>query len=370
MALIGNRDTRDIIISTGVDVTALEQYRISSGMTYAQIVAIMQANLAGVANEVTSDPTFGSLIYLTDLPEVKYRMGGNGAMEVFSENSKANMQRASTDGHMLPLVPYDRGLGWTWRYLEKAIEMDVQADVQAAINSVRDRYRISILTRLLHRTDDSGAAIGLGSAGISPGFATTAANTGVDFTPPDFGGKTFASTHEHYGAVAGGSGAITTTQISLMREHLREHGHVEPYELLISSDDRAVYEALSGFVFAANGITAQYASTVSIANVSLADGYIGTLLGFRIKIVPGMPHYYHFAYKSYGVNTPMAPLRVRVPKGATGLDLRILTSGASPADPLRDLYLFTEFGVGVGQDRTNGVVYYSNSGTWTDGTPT
>lgn len=369
MALTGNRDTRDIVVKTGVDATELKKFAIADGTTYDAIVSLMTAGLAGVRNEIVSNSVYAGMISVSDQPEVTYRMGTNGAMQQFSEYSRPNDQRAETEGHMLPLIPYDRGLGWTWRYLEKAVLEDVQADVNAALDAVRDRYRQSILTRVLKRGDDSGTALGLGSSGYSPGFATTAASTSVDFTPPSWNGVTFANTHEHYGAVAGSSGAITETQIKAMREHLREHGHAEPYELLISADDRAVYEALSSFRFAVDAQVSQYASTTSLASVSLADGYIGYELGFRVRIMPGMPRYWHFGYKTYGPQDPRNPLRIRVPKGANALDLRILTDGASPSDPLRGLMVFSEFGVGV-KDRTAGATYYSNNGTWADGTAT
>lgn len=369
MALTGNRDSRDIVVNTGVDATTLQKYAIASGMTYAQIVALMQAGLAGVANEVMSDPVIADLVYVTDAPEVKYRMGTNGAMEQFSEYSVANMQRAEHDGHMLPLIPYDRGLGWTWYYLRNAIEDDVRADIISAMNSVRDRFRISVLTRALKRTDDSGAALGLGSSGYSPGWATTAASTSVDFTPPDYNGVTFASTHEHYKAEAG-SGTPTLTYVQAMRDHLREHGHKPPYTMYICTGDRATYEAMTGFVYARNNRVAQYALTATVSNLDAAEGWIGSIADFDVKVVDGMPsNYYSIGFKSYGRNSPLNPLRIRIPKGTNGVNMEIRTRNASPADPLNDLYIFTEFGVGV-NDRTAGITLYDNSGTWADGTPT
>jgi hypothetical protein len=38
--------------------------------------------------------------------------------------------------------------------------------------------------------------------------------------------------------------------------------------------------------------------------------------------------------------------------------------------PLQYMMMYTEFGVGVGMDRTNGTARYFNSATWADGTPT
>lgn len=371
MALAGNRDTRDIVVKTGVDATELKKFTIQDGTTYETIVGMLQAGLAGIANEYMSADYFGGLVNLTDNPEVSYRVGTNASMERFSEYGKPAFQRGETEGHMLPLIPYDVGLGWTWRSLEKAVMEDIQADITVALNAVRDRYRVSTLTRLLQRADDLGSSgvPGLGTTGISPGFATTAASTGVDFVPPSYGGKSFLNTHEHYVANAG-SGSITTAETAAMREHLREHGHMGPYEMWISNDDRTVWEALSGFALAKDVLIAQYASTTVVSTLSKMDGFVGTIHDFIVKVAPGMPNNYCFGFKPYGQNNPMNPLRVRVPKGKSGLDLRLLTDGASPSDPLRGMTIFTEFGVGVGKDRTNGTPEYSNSGTWSDGTPT
>lgn len=370
MALIGNRSTADIVVKTGVDAAELKRFTIADGTTYETIVGLLQAGLAGAANEVMSADLFGTLCSLSDQPEVSYRVGTNGSMEAFDENSKPLMQRGQTEGHMLPLVPYDRGMGWTWRYLERAVLDDIQADIVTAVNSVRDRYRVSILTRILQRADDLGSSSvpGLGTTGISPGFATTAGSTAVDFTPPDYGGNTFLSTHEHYLAHAG-SGSITTTQTAAMRLNLLEHGHQPPFELWISNDDRTVYEALSGFALARNIAVGQYASTSVIAAQTNLNGFVGFIHDFMVYVKPGMPNNYAFGFKPYGVNSPLNPLRIRVPKGMGGIDLRILTDGAGRSDPLKSLTIFTEFGVGV-KDRTNGAPVYSNNATWADGTPT
>ncbi len=44
-------------------------------------------------------------------------------------------------------------------------------------------------------------------------------------------------------------------------------------------------------------------------------------------------------------------------------------NAGSPLNPLQNLMLFLEFGVGV-NDRTNGTPRYVNNATWADGTPT
>jgi hypothetical protein len=367
-AIIGNTALKDITISTGVDPTVLANYKTTSSMSYESIIAQLATGLQTIANEITSSPLYGGLVYVTNEMQVQYRMGGNAVMEVFEENTKAKFQRGTMDGHGLPLLPYDIGMGWTWRSLERIKPAKVQSDIQVVLDGVRDRYRVSLLTRLLKRGDDSGAVLGLGATGLAPGFATTAASTGVDFTPPTYQGKTFLGTHEHYASTAD-SGSIVIASVTAMRNHLKEHGHQEPFDMLISEDDRTVWEALLGFYPAVDG-NINYAAATATAKVTFQEGYIGFVQGFRVRVAPGMPNNYAFGYKSYGTNNPRNPLVIRVPEDKTGLDLRLLTDGATPAEPLRGAYLFTEFGVGVGQDRTNGVPSYSNSATWADGTAT
>jgi hypothetical protein len=98
---------------------------------------------------------------------------------------------------------------------------------------------------------------------------------------------------------------------------------------------------------------------------------IGALNNFRIWIVRGIPQYYGFAWKPYGPNSQRNPLRIRLQKGVMRPMVTAYPDNSlpGPAQPLKGLYMFTEFGVGVA-DRTNGTARYTNSATWADGTPT
>ena len=87
-----------------------------------------------------------------------------------------------------------------------------------------------------------------------------------------------------------------------------------------------------------------------------------------------MPQHYGFMYRSYGNLSPDNPLRVRLEKGLAQPAVRVLrqvTAGVQDAnrgiDPLQDLMLYTEFGVGVA-NRSNGVTAYVNNANWADGT--
>lgn len=368
----GYRDLSLLTLPTGWDAAELQKLTIKDGYTYLQIASDLNAALAAVNGEINNDPLWASMVSFTDIPTVSYRVGVSNGMEVHTEYGLPDPKRAATEGHMLPLVKYDRGLGWTKDYLEDAIRDQIAADIADAAKDVRDRFRLSVLTRIFKRADDSGALVGLGASGYSPAFATTAASTNVDFVPPSMGGTSFQNTHEHYVTIAGG--LFTAGVFSDAKAELREHGHEPPYDFIIGLSDEATVRGLTGFVGAAQtGIT--YANTVSVATVdSMADSngnyFIGVIEDFRVRVVRGVPQYYGFAWKSYGPRSQRNPLRIRVRSGSSFSAFAEPHPLASGAYPLNYMLVKAYFGVGVG-DRTNGTPRYVNhAATWTDGTPT
>lgn len=375
MANLGVRDTRSLVLLTGWDATELHNYQLQDGTTFDRIVSELTVALSGLSNELYNDPLWASLVSYTDTLEMEYRVGSSNGMSDFTEYGRPDPKRADTTGHMLPLKAFDRALGWTWDYLRKARMNQIEADIADAVKDVRDKYRVAILTRLLQRGDDSGTNKGLGSGGYSPGFATTAASTSVDFTPPAYGGTTFAATHEHYNTQA--DAAFTLASFTDAHADLREHGHEPPYEFITGTSDVTAIEALDDFIRVAQ-MNVRYGAMQDVATLnggadSNGGYYIGTIKDFNIRVVRGMPQYYGFAWKPYGPNSQRNPLRVRVQKDAP-LRPNVMAfpdprSGAGAAFPLQWVMFFTEFGVGVA-DRTNGVPIYNNNSTWADGTPT
>jgi len=370
---IGPRDRSSLVLMTGWDATALANWQLIDGTTIAQVQAEMNMALGALNTELTSG-LWGRLISFQDRPDVEYNMGTSGSMELHTEYSRPDSQRATTEGHMLPYQRYDLGLGWTYDYLEEARMDQVQADLALGIQAARDRWRVSILTRLFQRGDDSGANKGLGTGGLSPGFATTAGSTGVDYTPPSYGGQTFASTHEHYVGIAGG--AFTNGVFTTARTALREHGHQPPYDFIAGISDEATISGLTDFVPVAK-TNVNYATTATLATISadpISDGVypIGVIDDFVVWIVPGVPQYYGFGWKSYGQLSSRNPLRIRTRKGTSRPMVTAYNDprNGSPTHPLQYMMLDFRFGVGVGPDRTNGTSRYVNNATWADGTPT
>jgi len=367
----GFRDKSTLVLPSGWDPTELANLRLRDGTTYQQVLNDLEIALTAVNREITNDPLWAGLCYFTDEPTVTYRVGDTGVMEIHTEYGQPIVQRASIEGHMLPLLPYDTALGWTRDYLKRANLEAISADIADAVRKVRDRFRLSVLTRLLQRGDDSGQAKGLGTSGYSPGFATAAANTNVDFTPPSVGGTTFDSNHEHYVAATGGWAASIFADI---KDELREHGHEPPYDLIVSPADEQTIRGLSDFIPVAQW-NVNYGATTSTAQLDPnADGngnyYIGVLNDIRVRVVRGMPQYYSFAWRSYGPRSMRNPVRIRLETGETAFrayaEVDPRTGGAYP---LAYMMVRVDFGVGVG-DRTNGTPRYCNNATWSDGTPT
>jgi len=369
MTLLGNRALADNVILTGIDAALLTNYRLRDGATYQDVVNMADAALGGFNAGLGNDPFWSSLISFTDQMESRYYIGNSASMVAHTEYGRPDPTRAELAGHMLPLRKWDHMLGWTADYLEEARMTDLEADIAMAIEAAQNRYRISLLQRLLKRGDDSGTTNGLSTTGLSPGFATAAASTGVDFTPPSYGGSTFTSDHEHYVAIAGG--AFTAAVFTDAAAELREHGHEPPYEFLIGPSDESTVSGLTGFVSVNEQLINQSALTaVTTFTGAAIDGKrpIGAISGFRVWVVPGIPQYYGFGFKSYGPNNLRNPLRVRVPEGERAPRALVVRDSLMPGiAPVENLMIQTRFGVGVG-DRTNGTPRYVNNANWSDGT--
>lgn len=371
---LGGRDTSQLALPTGWDGAVLEKHALEDGTTFLQVAAMLNGAVQTAAAGIYTDPLWSSLVSYQDMPEIaEYAQGASNGFGEFSEYSRPDPKRADTAGHMLPIKPYDRALAWTWYYLKHARTPQIEADIADAVKDMTDLWRVRLLTRLLQNGDDSGAAKGLGTGGYSPGFANIYTATNVDFAPPAYGGQTFTTSHDHYVGIAGG--VFTKDVFSDIKAELLEHGHLPPYNCIVSISDETTIRGLTGFV-PVSQVATNYASTVSLANFGpdyRPDGYnIGVINDVIVRVVHGMPRYYGFAWKTYGANSQRNPLRIRLQKGQSRPTFEVMTDprAGNATQPLQYAMIFTEFGVGVGADRTNGTPRYVNSATWADGTPT
>lgn len=372
MANLGVRDTSTLVQLTGWDNDRIKEFDLANKTDYMSVVSLLGASLGALNAEINNHPVWSNMVSVTDRPEVNYRVGSSNGFEDHTEYGRPDAKRAAQEGHMLPIRAYDRMLGWTWDYLQEARMDQIEDDIADALKDARDIFRQKLLTRILKRGDESGVVNGLGSSGLSCGFATTAASTGVDFIPPSVDGTDFASTHEHYVGITGG--LYTNAVFSDAYDELVEHGHQPPFEFWIGKDDQATVEGLTKFTKVAENLVAYGANQdVALLNGAIVAGsyYIGTIHNFKVRVVPGIPQYYGFGFKSYGANSQRNPVRIRVPKGLSSVQFIAMPepNSGSGIVPVQNLMLYAKFGVGV-SDRTNGTARYVNSATWTDGTAT
>ena len=370
MPIIGYRDLSSALIPSAQDATVLRSYALADGVTYDRVVAELEVAIRGLNGEMARHPLWASLLSFQSDPVLDlYAVGSGSYADRFTDYGRPEPQHAETSGHMLPLLAYTAAMGWTWSKLKDMSMAEARSDIRLAVDRMRNRYRQQIFRRLLKRGDDSGVVNGLGSAGYSPGFATAAANTNVDLQPPDYAGVQFTDAHEHYVPAAGG---WTTTIIDDAEAELMEHGIMPPYRALISVTDAPTVSALTGFVRPATAII-QPGTTAAVAipeEDPTDDGFrfIGSYSNTRFYVAPGMPQYYGFFYKAYGSLSPDNPLRVRLEAPYELPTARALRdpNGGFGVDPLQDLMLYLEFGVGVG-NRLNGTTKYVNNAAWADG---
>lgn len=356
-------DLKYVALPVGWDAAYLENYRLSDGITFDRVVADINAALTMFNAE---RPWYADFITLTDEIGVEYPQG-TLETEAHSEYTPPKPQRTDFTGHMLPVLERDLGFRFTRDFFVKGRMNRVDGSIRAGLDAFRQYREYLVVRRALRRTDDSGAASGLGTSGLSPGFATAAANTGVDYIPPRWGGETFDANHEHYLGYAAGSLA---TGLKAMKNHLLEHGHQPPFELWISTEDEPTVGALTDFIDI-QPVTVMYGSTTSQtvgrpAN-DTAPRYVGSIYDMYVRVVPRVPQYFYWAGKPYGQGDPRNPFRLRFdPRwGPEG----VLFIADKMDYPLNDAYLFEAKGVGVGEDRTNGVAMRINAGeAWADAT--
>lgn len=356
-------DLKYVALPVGWDAAYLENYRMSDGISFAQVVGDINAALNLFNAE---QPWYANFTTITDEVAVEYPQG-NLETEPHSEYTPPKPQRTDFTGHMLPVLERDLGFRFTRDFFVKGRMSRVDGSIRAGLDAFRQYREQLIVRRALRRTDDSGESNGLGSSGLSPGFATTAASTGVDYIPPRWGGETFLNTHEHYLSYAAASLA---TGLKAMSNHLREHGHQPPFECWISTEDEATVGALTDFVDIQPTTVIYDATTTQTIGVPAgmtAPRYIGSIYEMYVRVVPRVPQYYYFAAKPHGSGDPRNPFRVRFdPRwGPEG----VLFIADKQSYPLDDAFLFEAKGVGVGEDRTNGVAMFIDAGaTWADAT--
>lgn len=364
MAVLGPADLKDLALPSLWDTSEILKFRLENGSTFETLLGEIRDGLAAYnQNNLVGMTNYGQLFAVQDTPEVEYATYTTRGVEEFVEYKVADPGHGSTTGHMIGTKAWNIALGWTMRYLQKARREKLDADVRMAMTDISSHWQYKLLNRFFKSTADT-----VGGSGKSVPFADggTADSTYVPYKSPR--GDTFTSSHSHLLRQAA---TLSTTSVDAALKHLWEHGHNAPYTIIIPEADVATWAALSTFKkpewadIAYNSSTTERARGLTDVDMDVF-GYYESPFGIaRVWATPRLPTLYYGAYKPYGAGDPRNPLRVRFdPKVGFGWNI---VPGLLINSPLTMAGMMAEFEVGVGEDRTNGVVSYLNaSGNYTD----
>jgi len=355
MATLGFGDLKDTALPTLWDETEITKARLADGRSLAAVTGDVQRGLQLLNGTLLSMPHYSGMFAVQDEMELEYIIGVDNGWKEATEYGRPDPKRGATTGHMLPIKPYDYALGWTMMYLRKARAIKLDADVRAMITDGRDLWQEALLTRFFTMEGETVGSTANASVPFCDGGTTD--STYVPPKSPD--GETFLYTHDHYLR----HDAISDANLGTSIETLQEHGHESPFDLVASRVDAASWTALTGYkapewpgiVYHASGV-----ERAGVGEVSIYFGYIETDYGIvRLWLTPRVPTAYYGLFKTYGQGDPRDPLRVRISQ-QIGFGYNLVPGNWTNA-PTQMLLGYTEFGVGVGEDRTNAVLVYINS---------
>lgn len=341
------------------DGDTLLQEALASGRTVEQVFAELQAALAAVSAGFLADPLYGRLLTVTTERELEYPGGatvGSGPIKL-TDIDTPDPKRGVTYGHMLPRADWGDALGWSHRSIARLREMTISADIQRAVDDAANNLRQQCLTRLFTKESETVGS----TADASQPFADGNDANG-NFVPPiGREGMTFANTHDHYTRVDG----VTNADVEAGLEHLNEHGHLGPYDIIISNTaaDKATWAAFADFVPKSNDFI-KYGDDVTrlMPGVSsempffgLFDGDVGQAM---IWVSDRVPTNYWAAFKSYGTNHPRNPLAMLIDP-LYGFGWTVMP-GNWVNMPLALACYFFPYGFGV-NDRLGAYLFYDNA---------
>lgn len=357
MATLGFADLKQTSFPSLWDTAEILKARLADGSSLEAVVADLRGALREFNNSLLDMPHYADMFAVQDNPEVEYPVGSSDAFEEATEYSRPDPKRGETTGHTLPLKAYDRSLGWTMRYLRKARRSKLDADIRAVISNARDLWQKKLLTRLF---SSAGNTVGTTSNADVP--LADGGSVDSSWVPPvSPEGETFLYTHEHfldYSDTGITQNTINQSAIDVALEHLQEHGHPSPFTLVGSRIDAAQFTAITGWKAPDWNGLAYHASAVEraagVSDVGQYFGFIESDYGIvQVWLTPRVPTLHFAVYKSYGRGDDRNTLRVRIDPNV-GFGFTVVDGNWVNAPELLAV-VYTEFGVGIGQDRTNGV---------------
>jgi len=369
--VIGPQTLLNKALPTGVDGTRVAEWTLRDGITYGELINRVALAVGDFNQEIVTD--WGWSFGLTEEVMMEYEQGGSvSEMPEITDVDDITTIHGTTIGHMIDFKHYGRAIGGSKFYLRDARSAKIQASIRTLVRTARERFEKRLLTRWFTNTENA-----IGSAGYDVPFVRGTGGN-VDFAPPPYDGEAFTTSHDHYLGVDDDSYDWDDV-LDQLAETLAEHGHAPPYSALVSKSDIANYMALTGFVEVVDPVI----NMIDRAGATSGNQFFAVgqrpfgLLGYyqgqyglvEVRFSNRIPTLYAGLMKSYGSLDARNGLAVRV-HPEVGFGAYILPETTPDDDyPIKKLDVVMEFGLGVGEDRTNGAAAYLHAdGTWTNPT--
>jgi hypothetical protein len=351
-------------LPTGVDSTRVAQWTLREGRAWQQVMADLALAIGDFNQQLVAN--WGWMFSLTEDIMLEYPNGGSvSELPELPEVGLNDPVHGTTIGHMIDLKAYGRPIGGSKRFFRDAREAQLFAMIRVVINQATWRFEKKLLTRAFTNTENA-----VGSAGYDVPFVRGTGGN-VDFAPPAYSGEAFTTSHDHFMGVDDDSYDYNH-MLNQMAENLQEHGHEPPYTAIVSRTDISTIYALEDFVEIVDPVVQlvdRGAASSGAQFYTRGQREMGMIGGFQseygyiaLRATSRVPTKYAGLYKTYGQLDARNPLRVRVhPDVGFGFYI-VPETTQDDKYPIKEVHTEFEFGVGVGEDRTNGVVGYLVSG--------
>lgn len=365
--VLGPLTLQNKALPLGVDGTRIAQWAMRDGVTYGELVNLVSLALGAVNERLLSK--WGWLFNITEELVMEYEDGGaNKEMDELTDIDTPIAVHGSTIGHMLPFRSYGQGIAGSKHYFRDVRSVQVQAAISAVARRGLNRFERLLINRAFSNTEEA-----IGASGYSVPFVRGTGGN-IDFTPVAFDGVAFANTHNHFIGYNLSTPLAMDAVLEGLAATLAEHGHSSPYTALVSRTDTALFNALLNKVILVEGVMQIDRGGVTSGPQFFANGqqtlervgsYQSSLGQIELIASGRIPTGHVFMTKSYGVNNPQNALAVRVhPQVGFGLSV-VPETIPDNQYPVKQLNVEFEFGIGVGQDRTNGAAgFLVAGGTW------
>lgn len=368
-------------LPAGVDGGRVAIWRLRQGRTYADVRSDIANALDAINAELLT--SWSDFVTITTEDFVEYPNGGSiSDMPKLTDLDRPQPRKGTTIGHMIDLWRRGDGIGGSETFFRDTREAVILAALRNVVQSGRNVIEKDILTRAMTTTENQ-----LGTSGYDVPFANGNPNSGSGYiyTPPQWGGKVFTSSHNHYLGLDSGTYNFGDL-LSQLAGTVNEHGYDGPYVAYVSEADVTTYRALTDHIkFVApvigeidrGGATsgAQYFKKQNIGSVPATGGrsigYYDSGYGeIELRATNRIPTKYALLYKSFGPNDPRNPLALRVhPDVMFGFRIKEIPS-FDTTWPIKEIDIEVEYGVSCGINRTIAAAGWVSSGVSTYTNPT